>query len=103
MRCDKGLCVRIPATARHSGSEVRLVVSTFITLIQYVYINRSSTDGRLTSNGLSKAHEQMRNDKTSFQGDYCNIKNCSKCFWYDIIQATRFMLYENIPKNTKMR
>ena len=40
--------VRIPTTARQSGSEVRLVVSTFITLIQYVYINRSSTDGRST-------------------------------------------------------
>ena len=37
--------VRIPTTARQSSSKVRLVVSTFITLIQYVYINRSSTDG----------------------------------------------------------
>ena len=37
--------VRIPTTARQSGSEVGLVVSTFITLIQYVYIYRLSTDG----------------------------------------------------------
>ena len=34
-----------PDTARQSGSEVRLVVSTFISLIQYAYINRLSTDG----------------------------------------------------------
>ena len=40
--------VRIPTTVRQSGSEVRLVVSTSITLIQYVYINRSSTDARST-------------------------------------------------------
>ena len=36
------------ATPRQSGSEVRFVVSSFITLIQYVYINRSLTDGRRT-------------------------------------------------------
>ena len=52
-----------------SGSEVRLIVSTFITLIQYVYINRLSTDGRSAGwrQELSIAHEQMRIDKTSFQ------------------------------------
>ena len=63
--------VRIPTTARQSGSEVRMVVSTFISLIQYVYINRSSTDvwstGWRQMNLVHRTHEQMRNYKTWFQ------------------------------------
>ena len=49
--------VRIPTTARQSGSEVRLVVSTFKTLIQYVYINRSSTDCWSTGWGQMSFYE----------------------------------------------
>ena len=45
--CDRNLHTTNPI-ARQSGSEVRLVVSTFISLIQYVYIDRSSTDSRST-------------------------------------------------------
>ena len=71
------------AICDQSGSEVRLVVSTFITLIQYVYINRSSTDGRSTCwRQMSLAHEQMRNDKTFFQWFFFNWTGLAgTCRW----------------------
>ena len=41
--CTAISCVWIPTTVRQNGSELRLVVFTFITLIQSVYINLSLT------------------------------------------------------------
>ena len=69
-----------------SSSEVSMVVSTFITLI---CIHQSFIDWwpeyRLTSNKPCIAHEQMRNDKTSFQL-FENVHQFLTCpeLWFEL-------------------